>query len=370
MHINFITTQSLTSISGGWSGMNVNIFNQLNKYFEVTYIGPINPKTNISEKLTSKFFRTFGLKGKFFFFSPKRLSIIAEILASKMNNHADALFFHGSTPWINFAPTKPYFAYLDASFHTFLSVYSKPTDFNKKDIDRILKLERVFLQNARRIFFSSKWALEETKSNYHLNGDNFTIAGLGGHMAIPTELNLASSCSLLFISVDFVKKGGITVIETFEILKKQIPNLILNIVGQKPPESVLKKEGIVYHGFLHKNIPDEVSKLEELFSTALFLLHPTQKDMTPLVIVEAGYYGIPAIAPSMFGIPEMIEDNETGFLIDKIESVYIANKIMVSLQNNEYPNLRKKTREHFIHDFTWEKVGEKIALGINKSVSE
>jgi glycosyltransferase involved in cell wall biosynthesis len=366
MLINFITTESLESTSGGWNGMNYHIFNQLNTHNSVSYIGPIKPPIYLMEKIISKFLRLLGLKGNFFFFSEKRLTTIFQQIRDKINNNCDLIFFHGSTPWIKFETDKPYYAYIDASFYTFLHTYTNPKKFRKKDIERIMYSEKAFLKNARQIFFSSQWAMDETKVQYQLSGTNFSVVGLGGNIKIPNEININPSPVLLFISVDFHKKGGLTVVKTFEKLKGIYPHLSLSIVGEKPPAYILKKEGIKYHGFLDKNIPSDITKLNSIFTEALLLIHPTQKDMTPLVIIEAGYFGVPTIAPSKFGIPEMILDGKTGFLINQINSDLIADKVSQFISNNKSTELRKNTREYFIHHFTWEQVGKTMQIEIEK----
>ena len=364
MHLTFISTENISSISGGWNGMSYNIYHQLSKYFEVTNIGPINPKINRTEKLLSKILRTIGFKGNFFFFSNSRLTKIAQEIGNNVNTNCDVLFFHGSTPWIKYKTNKPYFAYLDASFYTFLHVYSKPHQFREKDIQRIINSEREFLKNARKIFFSSKWALEESIEKYNLNGANFEVVGLGGNINIPDQICLVPKLELLFISVDFKKKGGFLLIEAFKKLKMKFPDLLLNIIGQQPPQTITKIPGIHYHGYLNKRIPEDLLKLESILKTSFCLVHPTQKDMTPLVIVEAGYYGIPSVAPSRFGIPEMIVNGLSGILIDNIDSKTLAEKISSLLENESILDIRKQTREHFIQNFTWEQVGLKIKKSI------
>ena len=117
---------------------------------------------------------------------------------------------------------------------------------------------------------------------------------------------------------------------------------------------------------MNKNKPEDLAKLENVFRSALCLIHPTQKDMTPLVIVEAGYFGVPTIAPAKFGIPEMIIDGETGFIIDELSSDLIADKVSKILNSNGNKMFRKKTREHFIKNFTWEQVGKTTQIEIEK----
>ena len=123
MTIDFVTSESLEERSGGWSGMNYNLFLNLKEYFRVNYIGPVKPGTSIFKKVVSKLLRHLHLKGNFYFFSEKRLEKINKIVENAVSTETDIVFFHGSTPWIKINTGLPYYAYLDASFHTFLHPY-------------------------------------------------------------------------------------------------------------------------------------------------------------------------------------------------------------------------------------------------------
>ena len=106
-----------------------------------------------------------------------------------------------------------------------------------------------------------------------------------------------------------------------------------------------------------------MARLEELFATAFALVHPTIKDATPLVFAEAGYNGCPVIAPRSFGIPEMIVDGVSGFLVDAPPAaVDVAAKMLqLSESEDDYRCMRIAARSHALAKFTWQQVGNRIA---------
>jgi glycosyltransferase involved in cell wall biosynthesis len=342
--------------------MNVNIYDQLKNHFGITYYACINPKVHKIEQIKSKLKGQIGRKRDFEFFSERRLKKIAQQYNIQSGINSDFVFFHGTTPWIKCKPSIPYFAYVDATFLTYVDIYLQASNFSAKEIERIVGQETVFLDNAAGIFFSSEWAKQETIRRYELDGDNFYCAGLGGN-AVPTSNAVAPEIpSLLFVSMDFKRKGGHIAYQSFFALKKQFRGLTLQIIGDSPSQDIIDTEDIIYHGFIDKKSKEGQQQFDNIFKSASFLIHPTEKDMTPLIIVEAGYYGIPAIAPKRFGIPGMIKNNKTGFLVNNNSVNEYVNKLYPILNQQEtLLTMKKECHKFMIESFTWDNVGQRIA---------
>jgi glycosyltransferase involved in cell wall biosynthesis len=373
--IAYISNLDYNKSSGGWSGINVNMYNQLKKYFRVEYIGPINPPFVYYEKVISKIIRNLGFRGGFSFFSEKRLQKINELYSCKCNSTPDFYFFFGNTPWIKIKPNKPYFVYMDADFITYLKVFSDYPSFSEKSIKRIANQEKIWLENAHAIFFGSHWIMNETIKNLDLPNvkNKYKVVNTGGHIPIPEKDNYqyrANDLKLLFISLNFEKKGGHDAVNIFLEIKKTLPNTILTIIGERPPEEVLNTEGIQYIGRLSKSKTDELNKMEQEFQKASFLIHPTKMDTMGAIIPEANYFGTPAVASNRFGIPDLIQDENTGILIDDEEDyAIVASKIItLFMDKTEYMDTRKNARNFAIGNFSWDAIGEKInQFIVNKS---
>lgn len=356
--INFITNQDINTTSGGWSGINVNIFHELSNYLKVNYIGPINPRMNPIEKLESKMLRTIGLQGNFSFFSEKRLNIISERINSQVKK-ADYNFFFGQTPWINYNSNVPYGVYMDADFKTYLDIYSTSEKFRIKDIKMICKKEEKWLNGASDIFVGSQWAWDRMMENYDLDVSKKTIVHTGGNVEIPLVDSFGGGLNFLFISLNFEKKGGFVCVKAFSEIQKAYPQATLTIIGQKPPPEILTKAGIVYAGLLRKTVPEELVKFKQILSNTFLLIHPTEMDTMGAVLIEAGYFGCPSIAPRRFGIPELIIENKTGMLLEiPFEAKDIASKIHELIENNDlYSQMRIDVRKDTVSRLSWSAIG-------------
>lgn len=360
--INYITNLNVDQFSGGWSAMNHHIYLQLKKYFDINLIQNVDPSYSFIQKVQSKVFRSINLRGSFPAFTNKRLAKIGKMVNAECRP-ADLNFFHGCTPWVAIQSSIPYAVYLDAPFASYIDIYHKRSSYNKKQINRIIQRETRFLGKAMAVFFSSQWALNETKVQYGLAGDNFYVVGLGGgfDLILPNQSN-DTKRYFLFVSHDFYGKGGEIVLKAFSELLKDYPALSLKIVGHKPPVKFLDYPGVEYLGLFDKTKKDEAARLLEVFQKAWCVLLPTSKDITPLVLIEAGIASCPAIAANSFGIPEIVKDKQTGILIDKdkMEKQLYDSMSLLCSDHLLRDQLGERAREHMMENYTWDNTGERV----------
>lgn len=361
MSINFVSNVPLSERSGGWTAANAGLYEELCRHLPMSYFGPINPRQDWIAKIPSKVLRTFGLSGAYHFFSSRRLRQINALIPRTILKQGGTFFF-GTAPWIASKPSEPYFAYTDCSFNTYIDVYHKNERFLTSDIKRIQNLEARWIAGAQRVFLSTKWAAEEMTRKYSLPDRKITVAGVGCGLQPPADDTYRGGYNLLFIAYDFERKGGPACFEALQIVERQIPSVRLVVVGGRPPENVIKHPRVNFVGVLRKTRVDEMALYRETLSSAFVLLHPTTSDIGPLTVIEAAYHGCPAISSRAFGLPELVADGETGFLLQPpIRAVEIAERIL-NLQKSvvAYRQMRAACRRQSIARFTWPAVGKFI----------
>lgn len=370
IRINYITNLDVNNYSGGWSGMNHHVYGQLTRCFDVNLIQNVNPPYFLSERVVSKVFRVAGMKGIFPAFTRGRLNKIKEEVERKIDTNGQLNFYHGSTPWLHIENKSPYSAYLDCCFSSYIRIYHKQEHFNARQLKELFNKETEFLDNANSIFFSSRWALDDTKNNYNLTGKNFFVAGLGSGLEFDNVSNNRSKPYFLFVGMDFYGKGGNVVAEAFEIVNKEYPEFKLKIAGQEPPQKYMAF--VEYEGVLNKSDKTQLNKLKTLFAEAYCFVLPTTKDMTPLVLVEAQAAGCPVIATNSFGIPEIVRNDETGILLNA--SLPLKEQLVSAMQRmithkEMYAKFVRNSPAHISNNFTWERTGKIIREKIFESSS-
>lgn len=161
------------------------------------------------------------------------------------------------------------------------------------------------------------------------------------------------SVELLFVATNFYLKGGMEVIESFSRLRKD-HDVSLTIVADVP--SHVRKDynlngvNIKSPNFSRQELYDEI------YSNADLLVHPTHNDSFGMVLLEAMNAGLPIVATRMFAIPEIVNDKETGLLVDRPEKSLFhpdgtpnrewndIDKLRLSLHNYEEKLVRQLTK--------------------------
>jgi len=80
-------------------------------------------------------------------------------------------------------------------------------------------------------------------------------------------------------------------------------------------------------------------------------------DMSPLTLQEAQLMEKSVVATNIGGIPELMKDGETGFLIEKDNPEKLFEKLSTLLNNLEKANeMGKKGKEFVKNNFSWDKI--------------
>jgi glycosyltransferase involved in cell wall biosynthesis len=364
---NYISSQSRGDCSGGWSGLSFNLYEKLAGHARlgVNYIGPVYPGASRLDRVVSKLWRITGCGGRFFFFSEERLRRIEKQLRASLPP-GDYNLFLGATPWVRFHPEKPYGAYLDACFRTYFDNNLKTEEFSVEDIRRIELAEKDWLERARHVFWASAWSRDEAIRHYQLSKDNHHVVGIGGNLEVPEADTYSGGLLFLFIAQNFALKGGPAACAALQGVRRSQPDAKLVVLGEKPPVEFLQQPGVEYAGFLRKDRPEELARFRSILASAFCLVHPTNSDMVPQVIIECGCFGCPAIAPSRFAIPELVLNRQTGVLIDTPFTAADFEREMLWMIENQaaYEDMRRKARAHLISGFTFQAVAERVASRI------
>ena len=94
-------------------------------------------------------------------------------------------------------------------------------------------------------------------------------------------------------------------------------------------------------------------------------------DMSPLTLLEAQLMKKPVIATNVGGIPELVKNNETGFLIEKGNSLDLIDKISVLVDDKiKRESMGEEGKKFVEENFSWEIITEKFLQIMNKYVKK
>jgi glycosyltransferase involved in cell wall biosynthesis len=159
--------------------------------------------------------------------------------------------------------------------------------------------------------------------------------------------------TIIFVGKDFVRKGGPCLLQAFDLVRNRLPGARLIVVG---PRESYERDGVQFLG----RIGDR-KRLRQLYAEATLFAMPSLFEPWGNVFTEAMAHGLPCIGTSAGGIPDIIVDGETGYLVPPGEPEVLAERILRLLLD---PDLAQQMGERgyrrVMKMFTWDKVVERM----------
>lgn len=147
---------------------------------------------------------------------------------------------------------------------------------------------------------------------------------------------------MLFLSNLIESKGVIVLLDALKILKEKGVSFICNFIGGETKEfnSSRFKDEIMKRG-LGGNVLFRGKKYGEdknqIFKETDIFVFPTYypKECFPVVLLEAMQYALPCVGTNEGGIPDIIDDGKTGFIVPRKDSEALASTLGVMLADRE-----------------------------------
>lgn len=163
-------------------------------------------------------------------------------------------------------------------------------------------------------------------------------------------------------------------IRGFKILEDEIPNqqLKLLLVGKGTQENYLKslvsklniKSKIEFTGYIN---PDLVPQYHNMIDISVF---PSIEESFGVAVLEASACCKPVIVSRVGGMPEIVDENETGFIVEKQNPEAIAKALKKLVDNSVLRSkMGKKGRNKVINEFDWNDSVKKMLSIYNELLS-
>lgn len=171
--------------------------------------------------------------------------------------------------------------------------------------------------------------------------------------------------NILFLSNMMEEKGAYTLLEACSILKKKGFSFSCHFIGKW---SDITEEKFNYD-IANWGLSDYVSahgakygeEKKEYFQQAAIFVFPTYNETFGLVLLEAMEFSIPCIGTNEGGIPDIIDDGITGYIVEKKNPSALAEKIEILIKNPELcKSMGEAGRKKFLEKFTLEKFENRL----------
>jgi glycosyltransferase involved in cell wall biosynthesis len=229
------------------------------------------------------------------------------------------------------------------------TTFQAKSNFEKRGI-----FEVEYLKRTKHVIGRTKWDFAHTKAlnskvNYHFCNESLRD---GFYKAKKWSFNNCEPYTLFLSQAGYPIKGLHQLIQAVALLKIEYPDLKIrlggsNITNKDSFEDKLKRSGYgKYIGKLLKKykLDDDVvflgtlseeQMIKEYLAAHIFIC-PSSIENSPNSLGEAQLLGVPVIAAYVGGIPDMIEDRETGLLYRFEEVEMLMEEIRCVFKDNNF----------------------------------
>jgi glycosyltransferase involved in cell wall biosynthesis len=362
---------------GAFSKTNYSVLEQLNKKFDAWevdvidiydisiknyHILIINLFASIKEHglkkmlKSKKHFLWCYFSSTYFFYESKK--ILSKYISPE--KHIFSLqtmtFFDASQPGLH------HFLYTDDTVLARL-YYPNFKEFDIWSPSRI-HLERATLHNATVNFTMSTNIRKSIIEQYGCDSKKVVCVYAGSN----TQISLNSikprnyhKRNILFVGVDWERKGGPELVEAFKLVTQVHPDAQLTIVGCSPKVDLP-----------NCHVVGRVS-LQQVFKyyedASVFCL-PTTFEPFGIVFIEAFMYKLPVVATDIAAIPDFVKNGENGYLVKPKNIPQIAQALNNLLANPNQCKIFGEEGHRLVTEiYSWDKVGYRMKEVIESVVN-
>lgn len=372
LKIAYLTDYDPTDIHN-WSGLGYYIAKTIEKYVgDVEYIGNLKTRRFLSYEFKRIINKIFLKKHFIRETTPKVVESYAKEIKKRLNGKKfDLIFCPGTVPFAVLKTNIPIVFWADACQPGLMDFYISKSKVSNESVKYGIELEKLSLDNSSLAIYASDWAASIAKNYHHIGPQKVKVVPFGANIehnnTIQDIINFVERrsrdvCKLLFVGVDWTRKGGEIAFKTAEGLNKIGIKTELTIVGCKPEIEKPFPDFIKSLGFISKSTNEGQKRLNNLFEESHFLIVPSEAEAYGLVFCEANSFGVPAISRKLGGITSIIKDNINGITFDKNDSVkeyinYINNLIC---NYDAYKKLCISSFNEFKTRLNWDTAGQTV----------
>jgi len=373
MKVAYVTEYDAQDISQ-WSGTGYYIAQALKgQSLTVDCYGPLEDKLigRVVRKYKRHFYELFH---KRYLRDPEPfiLKDYAKQISQKLQNSQPNVIFSATTNPIAYLECEqPVVFWADATFANILGFYPHYSNLCEETVRNWHLMERLAIEKCQLAIYSSEWAAQTAIEYYEADPSKVKVVPFGANITDNRTLDEISSfiqarpvkkCKLLFLAVDWYRKGGDIAFKVAQALNQSGLETELTVVGCQPTLEEPFPNFVKSLGFISKSTDEGKSKIQRLLAESHFLILPSRADCTPIVLSEANSLGVPCIVQNVGGIPTIIKNDVNGrlFELDAEISEYCQYISEIFSDYSRYQQLAMSAFEQYQTRLNWSTAGKTI----------
>jgi glycosyltransferase involved in cell wall biosynthesis len=313
---------------------------------------------------------------------PRRLELYAQQIEAHVKHiKPDVIISPSTLPIAYLNSDIPIVFWADATFAGLLDFYPEYMGVSREGVREGNAAEEAALRRCSAALYSSAWAAQTAIENYNVDPQKVHMVNFGANIPVEcSEQGVASACAqrrldrceLLFIGVDWVRKGGAIAVDVaVELNRRGLPTK-LKVVGCAPPISTPLPSCVELIGFIDKATAEGQRKISQLFSSSSFLILPSRSECCAMVFAEANSAGLPVLASDVGGVSSAITHGVNGYLVpvgERADEVHrYCNEIVACMSSGErYHRLAENAFREYRLKLNW-RVATDAAMKIIEQV--
>ncbi|AFZ56435.1 glycosyltransferase family 4 protein [Anabaena cylindrica FACHB-243] len=260
---------------------------------------------------------------------------------------------------------QPLVLWTDATLSSLINFYRHMENLCDENIKNIYTMEAEALNRCQLIIYTSKWAAEDAMQTYDIPASKIKVVPYGANLEcdrtwedirVIVGSREENKCKLLFMGIDWLRKGGNTAFQVAKELNEAGLKTELIVVGCQPEINEPLPEFVKVIGFVDKYKTEGTETINRLLAESHFLILPSRAEAFGHVFCEASSFGLPSLASNIGGIPTVVRDNFNGktFSLNADISEYSDYIIRLMTNYSEYQQLAYSSFEQYQSRLNWQ----------------
>lgn len=237
----------------------------------------------------------------------------------------------------------------DSSFLGMIDGYFKNERISKLSLIQGALLDKLVAKKSDYYCVASEWSAQQLIKDAKVNSDKIKVIPFGPGVSPPESFKRSSlgnleGLSVLFIGSHWFRKGGDRALAVFQEVSQYRNDISMTVVGASSEEH---QDGIIYFPKVSK------SELSSLYLSHDLLLEPTRASAGGVVVTDALNHGLPVVATNIGGIPTLVKDGVTGWLVSDDEAVEEISNLLANLTKGQIEEASKAAIKDSAERLAW-----------------